>query len=120
MTSFYNENELKEIGFKSIGKNVLLSRKASIYGAKNISIKGNTRIDDFCILSGNLSIGSHVHITAVVFLFGGDSGIVLEDFVGVSSRTAIYAKSDDYLGEGLTNPTIPDKYRKISVWGGYY
>lgn len=52
MNSFYTEAELKELGLKSFGKSVLLSKKVSIYGAKNISIGNNVRIDDFCILSG--------------------------------------------------------------------
>ena len=119
MNSFYCEEELKEIGFKSIGTNVLISKKCSIYGAQNISIGSNVRIDDFCILSGKIQIGNYVHIAAGVMLFGGDYGIILEDFVGISSRCAVYAASDDYSGGALTNPTIPDKFRKVTggtVW----
>ena len=56
MSSFYDEQELQQIGFKSIGKNVLISRKTSIYGAQNITIGNNVRIDDFCVLSGNIKI----------------------------------------------------------------
>ena len=113
MNSFYGIEELKEIGFKEIGDNVLISRKSSIYGAKNISIGNNVRIDDFSILSGNISIGNYVHISAGVMIFAGQAGVVLEDFVGVSSRTAIYAVTDDYSGEALTNPMVPDEYRNI-------
>ena len=113
MNSFYSEEELKEIGFKSIGNNVLFSRKCCIYGAQNISIGNNVRIDDFCILSGKIEIGNHVHIAAGVMLFGGDYGIILEDFVGISSRCAVYAASDDYSGQALTNPTVPDEFRNV-------
>lgn len=113
MNSFYSIDELKEIGFKEIGDNVLISRKSSIYGAKNISIGNNVRIDDFSILSGNISIGNYVHIAAGVMIFAGEEGVVLEDFVGVSSRTAIYAVTDDYSGDALTNPMVPDEYRNI-------
>ena len=113
MNSFYTQKELKEVGFKSFGNRVLISKKASIYGADNISIGDNVRIDDFCILSGKIKIGNYVHIAAGCMLFGGDDGIVLEDFSSVSSRSAIYASSDDYSGEALTNPMIPEKYRKV-------
>lgn len=116
MNSFYSEEELQQIGFRSVGRNVLLSRKASIYGAGNISIGNDVRIDDFCILSGSITVGNNIHISAYVALFAGKSGIVLKDYVGVSSRCAIYAESDDYTGEAMTNPTIPDKYR--AVYGG--
>lgn len=114
MTSFYTDDELKEIGFKSIGAGNLISRNVSIYGAGNISIGSYNRIDDFSILSGNISIGDHIHIAAGVFLFGGKSGIVLEDFVGISSRSAVYADSDDYSGLAMTNPTIPDEFRHVT------
>lgn len=114
MNSFYNNEELKEIGFKSIGNNVLVSKKASIYGASNISIGNNVRIDDFSILSGNISIGNYVHISAGVMIFAGKYGVTINDFVAVSSRTAIYAITDDYSGEALSNPMVPDEYRNVS------
>ena len=44
---FLTEKEIKILNFKSIGKNVLISDKASIYGAENMSIGNNVRIDDF-------------------------------------------------------------------------
>ena len=47
MTSFMSREELEKVGFKSIGENVLISRNATIYGAGNISIGSNVRIDDF-------------------------------------------------------------------------
>lgn len=113
MNSFYSVDELKEIGIKKFGENVLISRKASIYGAGNIEIGDNVRIDDFCILSGKIKIGSYVHIAAYCGMFAGDAGIFLDDFSGLSSRTVVYAASDDYSGEFLTNPTVDNKYRNV-------
>lgn len=117
MTSFYSEEELKNIGFKSLGNNVLISRNASIYGAHNIEIGDNVRIDDFCILSGRIVFGSYIHISAGCMLFGAHDGIIFEDYTGISSRGAIYAESDDYSGVCFTNPMLPDEYRHI-VGGG--
>lgn len=115
MNSFYSMDELKALGvnFTGDGSTVLISKKVSIYGANNITIGNNVRIDDFCILSGKIVIGNYVHVAAYTALFAGDNGIVLEDFVGVSSRCAIYAASDDYSGCALTNPTIPIEYRNV-------
>lgn len=48
---FYTREELERIGFKSIGENVLISDKTSIYSPQNISIGNNVRIDDYCVLS---------------------------------------------------------------------
>ena len=112
-TSFYTEEELNEIGFARIGKNVLISRKASIYSPELIEIGNNVRIDDFCILSGKIKIGNYVHIAAGCYLFAGDAGIELNDFSGLSSRVTIYAVSDDYSGDFLTNPTVPEEYRHV-------
>lgn len=113
-TSFYSEKELKALGLCSYGKNVLISRNAKMYGADKISIGDNVRIDDFCILSGNVKLGNFIHIAAYSALFGGESGIVMEDFSTLSSRCVIYGVSDDYSGMALTNPTVPEKFRNIS------
>lgn len=114
MNSFYSNEELNKLGLKKYGENVLISRNTTIYGAKNIEIGNNVRIDDFCILSGKIVMGNNVHIAAGVLIFAGAYGVVLNDFSGISSRTAIYAASDDYSGEFMTNPTIPDEFRKVT------
>ena len=80
MSSFYSQEELRELGLKRYGENVLISRKSSIYQADKISIGSNVRIDDFCILSGEIEIGNYVHIAAYTSLFAGDAGIRMEDF----------------------------------------
>ena len=113
-TSFYSKQELKELGLHSYGENVLISRNVTIYGPDKISIGDNVRIDDFCILSGNITLGNFIHIAAYCGLFGGEAGIVMEDFSAISSRGVIYALSDDYSGMSLTNPVIPEKFKNIS------
>lgn len=113
MNSFYTEEELKKLGLKSVGQNVSISKKASIYGSESISIGDNVRIDDFCILSGTVTIGSYVHIAAYSSIFSGEAGVILDDFVNVSSRVAIYGKSDDYSGESATSPLISEEYENI-------
>lgn len=111
MSSFYTEDELKELGLKSFGKNVQISRKTSIYGADKISIGDNVRIDDYCFLSGNITIGNYVHIAVACLLYGGTAGIEMHDFSGLSPRITIHSDSEDYSGESLTNPTTPMKYK---------
>lgn len=113
MNSFYSEEELKTIGFKHLGKNVLISRKTSIYGANKISIGNNVRIDDFSIISRNVTLGNYIHIATYCALYGGDAGIEMKDFTGLSSRGVIYAETDDYGGDYITNPTVDEEYRHI-------
>jgi len=111
-TSFYTSQELAQIGFKSAGNNVLISRHACFYGAENMTIGDNVRIDDFCILSGVIEIGSWIHISAFCALYG-IKGIVLKDFSGLSSRVSVYSISDDFSGESMTNSMIPTEYRTL-------
>lgn len=103
MNSFYNKEELLKLGFKSVGNNVLISRKSSFYGIENISIDNNVRIDDYCILSGHIELGSNIHISAYCALYG-TMGIVMEDFTGVSARCTIYSAVDDFSGDYLIGP----------------
>lgn len=113
ITSFYKEEELKQLGLKSYGKNVLISRKCSIYSPYNISIGNNVRIDDFCILSGNITLRNYVHISAYCALYGGESGIEFMDYSGISARGTIYAESDDFSGNSMTNPMLPTEKRNV-------
>ncbi len=113
INSFYDRNELNEMGFEAVGENVLISRKASIYGVEKIRIGNNVRIDDFCILSGRIVIDDYIHIAAYSALYGGEAGISINSFSNISSNVRIYSVSDDYSGNSMTNPMIPDKYKNV-------
>ena len=113
--AYLTQQQLEQLHFKYLGKNVKISDKASIYNAKNIHLDDNCRIDDFCILSagvGGIYIGKYVHIAAYSSLIGAES-IILADFSGISSRVSIYSSSDDYSGEFMPHPTIPDEFRNV-------
>jgi galactoside O-acetyltransferase len=108
--SFYKQEELDKMNFKHLGKNVLISEKCSIYNAKNISIDDNSRIDDFVILSagdGGIQIGKYVHIACFSSLIGKGK-ITMCDYSGLSSRVSVYSSSDNYSGDWMTNPCLPN------------
>lgn len=112
---FLSEVELNAMGFAIIGSNVFISDKASIYNPKNIRIGSNVRIDDFCIISAGekgIEIGNYVHIACYVSLIGNEL-IKINDFVGISSKAAVYSSSDDYSGNFLTGPTIPNQFKNV-------
>lgn len=115
MDSYYSVSELNNIGFHSFGQDVRVSRKASIYNACCIQLGNHVRIDDFCILSGNIKIGNYIHVAAYSALYGGEEGIEILDFANISSRVSIYALSDDYTGETMTSPLIPNKFKNITA-----
>ena len=113
---FLTKREVSCVGFKSVGKDVCISSKVSFYNPARISIGDNSRIDDFCILSagsGGITIGKYVHIGCYSQLLG-HGAITLEDLSGISGRVAIYSSNDDYSGNSLTNPTVPEIYRNVS------
>lgn len=111
---FLTKKQIKNIGFKSVGENVLISDKATFYRPERISIGNNVRIDDFCVLANNITIHNNVHIALYACLLSGSNSVIeMEDFSGVAFRSLILTNSDDYSGLAMTNPTIPDKYRKV-------
>jgi len=114
---YYTEDDLKDAGFKSIGKNVRIAKNNTIIGLENITIGNNVRIDGECAIiaagEGWLNIGSHIHIGGWCYLSAGD-GIKMEDFTGLSQGVRIYSRTDDYSGKYLTNPTVPEKYIGIT------
>jgi galactoside O-acetyltransferase len=112
-SSFYSEEELMSMGFKSIGKGCMISRKASFYDVGRISIGNNVRIDDFCILSGLITLGNNIHISAYVALYGAE-GIELEDYTGISAHSTIYSAMDDFSGDYLIGPIHPEEYTNVT------
>jgi galactoside O-acetyltransferase len=102
------------MGFKSLGADVKIARTARLYLPEYISIGDFTIIDDFCIISGNIDLGSHVHIAHGARLIGGLEGIKMGDFSGLAFGGTIFAQTDDYSGLALTGPTVPMKFRKIT------
>jgi galactoside O-acetyltransferase len=110
--AYYSQTELSKLDLKKVGKNVLISKKASLYNPQNIEIGDNSRIDDFCVLSGKVTIGRNVHIAVFVNLAGGTQGITIDDFAGIAYGSHIFSQSDDYTGLALTGPTIPSKYKR--------
>lgn len=109
--AYYSEKELLDFGFKYLGKNVKISNKASLYDVENLSIGDNSRIDDFCVVSGLVSIGRNVHITPFCLVAGGTPGITLSDFSTLAYGCRLFSQSDDYSGNSLVNSTIPKKYK---------
>lgn len=108
---YLSEDVLQQMGFLSLGKHVKISDKAAIYGAELMSIGDNSRIDDFCVVSGNVEIGRNVHIAPMCLVAGGKPGIRFGDFSGFAYGVKAFTQSDDYSGETMTNPTVPVEFK---------
>lgn len=111
-----DRSTLEKMGFSSLGDNVQISERASLYNCAQIALGNNVRIDDFCVLAagaGGIVIGDYVHIAVGASLIGAGK-ITMSDFSGLSSRVSIYSSSDDYSGAHLTNPTVPREFTGVT------
>jgi galactoside O-acetyltransferase len=112
--SWLNEEQLKK--FKSVGRDVLVSDQATIFGPENVELGDNVRIDAGCVIlaaKGSLRVANHVHIAAQVLLAAG-GGIILHNHTSVSFGSKIISSSDDFSGEYLCGPAYPEAFRKIT------
>jgi galactoside O-acetyltransferase len=109
-----SRDQIDQLGFASVGADVAISDRCSIYGAGAISIGDHVRIDDFAILTASepVTLGSYVHISAFAFL-SGSFGIVIEDFVNVSPRATLLSGNDDFSGQWLPGAMIPEELRNV-------
>ena len=113
--AYYSEKRLKKLGIVNLGVNVKISEKVSIYFPEKIKIGDNVRIDDYVCLSGEIIIGSNVHIANMCTLTAGNNVISMGDFSGLSFGVHIFASSDDYSGLSMTNPMVSADFRNIKM-----
>lgn len=106
---------MQDYAFRSIGDNVTIYPMAKIIGAENLEIGSNVIIDDFVLIQANRPcyIGNYVHIASFTSITGGGS-FCLEDFSTLSSGVRFFSGTDDFLGTGMANSTIPDEYRNAT------
>ncbi len=107
--AYLDEAQLSQMGFKKLGKEVKISDKASIYNAELIELGDYTRIDDFCVISGRIIFGNYNHVTPMCLVAGGEPGVEFSDFCTLAYGVKVFAQSDDYSGETMTNSLIPKK-----------
>lgn len=115
--TFLSDAALERIGFGTLGSEVSVSDRASIYNPACIALGDHTRIDDFSILSAGpegIEIGRFVHVACHCSIQGAGR-IVLDDFAGLSSHSAIYSSTDDFSGGSMTGPTVDDRYRNVNT-----
>ena len=115
---YYDEHELKIMGFKSVGFDVRVSKLAVIKNPSEVTIGNHVAIDQFVYISVKATIKSYIHIAVGARIIGGiNSRLIMEDFSFISNNCVVICGSDDYLGSGIPNPTVPSKYRADVVYG---
>jgi acetyltransferase-like isoleucine patch superfamily enzyme len=110
--AYLSESELAVMGFAALGANVRISTKASVYEPEKMRLGDHCRIDDFAVVSGNLTLGRNVYIGPFALVAGGRPGITFADFTTLAYRVTVFAQSDDYSGKTMANPTVPAAYKR--------
>lgn len=107
------DNQAYRIGLASVGADVIIWPLAKVLNPQLISIGNSVIIDDFVLLGGaqGTVIGDFVHIGAHCSI-GGGGQFVMEDFSGLSGGVKVYTGNEDYSGGSLTNPAVPEPWRK--------
>lgn len=109
---YFTENDLIPLGFAAVGKDVTIAKNCVIPTPSTIRIGSHVRIDGFTVITGQLAIGSYVHIGPGCSLIGGE-GITFEDFSTISHGVKVFTRSDDFSGEYMTNPMVPSMYTNV-------
>ena len=116
MSNLYTIEDLEKMGITIYGKNINISKFSNIYNPQNLILHDNIRIDDFTIISckGLVEIFNYVHISAQCFI-SSTTKIIIGNYSAISVGTKIFGGCDDFLGNYLSNPTIPNKYTNVKI-----
>jgi dTDP-4-amino-4,6-dideoxy-D-glucose acyltransferase len=113
-SAFLTDTEVRALGFAHVGRNVRVHCTAVLVNCGAMSLGDNIRIDPFVLISAGdeVRIGRNVHIAAYVSIVGAGS-VELEDFVGLAQGVRLLSATDDFSGEHLTGPTVPDRFKAV-------
>lgn len=101
-----------EYKFKRIGKNVSIGKNVYFRYPELVEIGDNVIIDEFCYFTTGLYIEDYVHIGPHCSSIGGkECKLIMRTFSGFSAGVRVICASNDFLGGGLTNPTVPSEFR---------
>ena len=109
---YYTDAELNTAGFKSVGKNVKIHSRSSIYCPENITIGDNVRIQDFVVIVATtepVEIGNCVEINCFSYI-GGTFGVHLGNHVTLAPGVKIFSTNDDYSGEFLVTRNFGEEF----------
>jgi len=105
---------MNSVKFAKKGHNVQIFSPSTFIKPEMFHLNNNIIISEYSYINGGLGtyIGNHVHIAAQSCISGGGY-CVLEDFSGISAGCRLITGSALVDGDGLTSPTLPDKYQAV-------
>lgn len=111
----YTKDELQAMGFAYVGEGVKVFKKSVLINCKNIYLGDGCQVDDFVhiLASAEVHVGKRVHIACFTSIAGGGE-VRLGDYSGLSAGCRLVSGTEDFMGQGMTNPCVPLKYRSVS------
>lgn len=109
---FLPRTTLEALGFKALGRDVLVHSTCVLRNCGAIALGDGVRIDPFTVVSvaGGAEIGAFTHIAAHCLLTGAEA-IVIGAFSGLSHGGKILSATAEFSGGGLAPPMIPADFR---------
>jgi galactoside O-acetyltransferase len=88
---------------------------ARIGGRENITFGDPVLIDDFTLIVARdpITIGNHVHVACFASITGG-AEVTVGDFSAVSQGARVLTGTDDFVGWGFGNSTVPEEFRNTT------
>jgi acetyltransferase-like isoleucine patch superfamily enzyme len=99
-----------------IGKDVVIDPMTRFTRPELVQIGNHVAIDWGFYCTTALTIGDYVHVSPhVAVIGGGQTALTVEDFCFVSVGARIVCASEQFYGEGLIGPIIPDEYKDVQI-----
>jgi len=109
------ESVTKEFNYsllKSCGKDVIISANVEIKRPQLVSVGNHVAIDSGFYCTVKAEIGDYIHIAPYVTAIGGEPGVLrMGHFTTIAAGSRLICVSDDYSGEGLIGPLMPEGIR---------
>lgn len=94
------------------GSDVYISPTAEIRRPNLCKLGNHVAIDSFFYCTTQLEIGDYVHVSPHVAVIGGKTtALLVEDFCFLSVGSKYICGSENFYGNGLIGPLIPDEYK---------
>ena len=98
------------------GQDVIIDSMTKFTRPELVCIGNHVAIDWGFYCTTALTIGDYVHISPHVAVIGGaQTALTIEDFCFVSVGARMVCASEEFYGEGLIGPIIPDEYKDNQI-----
>ena len=96
---------------KACGDDVVIHNDVEITKPQLFAVGSHIAIDKGFYCTAETDMGDYIHIGPYVTVTGGSAGkLVMEHFTTVAAGSRIICVSEQYMGDGLVGPIIPEKY----------